>query len=113
MTHAFATPAAATPALPSIAAAALAPWLLFAGLLAAPPAFFVTGADGAVPAVVDDGFGVVSQNAGGGKIDVFMQRTIRYDASIDAATGAVHAGLVVIGRADPALGFVLKQRAKV
>lgn len=53
------------------------------------------GADGAVPAVVDDGFGVVSQNAGGGKIDVFMQRTIRYDASIDAATGAVTATAVI------------------
>lgn len=53
------------------------------------------GADGAVPEVVDDGFGVVSQNAGGGKIDVFMQRSVRYDASIDAATGAVTATAVI------------------
>lgn len=49
------------------------------------------GADGAVPPVRDDGFGVVTQNAGGGKIDAFMQRTIRYDARVDAGTGAVTA----------------------
>ncbi|HEX7135693.1 MAG TPA: DUF4012 domain-containing protein [Iamia sp.] len=49
------------------------------------------GADGAVPEVRGDGFGVVTQNAGGGKIDVFMERTIRYDARVDAGTGAVTA----------------------
>jgi len=49
------------------------------------------GVDGAVPEVQGDGFGVVTQNAGGGKIDVFMERTIRYDARIDAGTGAVTA----------------------
>ena len=45
------------------------------------------GADGAVPAVRGNGLGVVTQNAGGGKIDVFMERTIRYDARVDAGTG--------------------------
>lgn len=49
------------------------------------------GADGAVPEVRGDGFGVVTQNAGGGKIDVFMERSIRYDARVDAGTGAVTA----------------------
>ena len=49
------------------------------------------GADGAVPAVRGDGLGVVTQNAGGGKIDVFMERTIRYDARVDAGTGGVTA----------------------
>lgn len=49
------------------------------------------GADGAVPEVRGDGFGVVTQNAGGGKIDVFMERTIRYEATVDAATGRVRA----------------------
>lgn len=49
------------------------------------------GADGAVPAVRGDGLGVVTQNAGGGKIDVFMERTVRYDARVDAGTGATTA----------------------
>lgn len=49
------------------------------------------GADAAVPEVADDGFGVVTQNAGGGKIDVFLSRTIRYSAHVDAATGRVRA----------------------
>lgn len=49
------------------------------------------GASGAVPEVQGDGFGLVTQNAGGGKIDVFLRRTVRYDAVVDAATGAVSA----------------------
>jgi len=49
------------------------------------------GASGAVPPVRGDGFGVVTQNTGGGKIDAFLQRSIRYTATVDAATGAVEA----------------------
>lgn len=49
------------------------------------------GADGAVPDVADDGFGVVTQNAGGNKIDVFLHRTITYTARIDAGSGRVRA----------------------
>jgi len=49
------------------------------------------GVDGAVPEVQGDGFGVVTQNAGGGKIDVFMERTIHYDARVDADPWAVTA----------------------
>ncbi len=49
------------------------------------------GATGAVPPVRGDGFGVVTQNLGGGKIDAFLQRSIRYTATVDAATGAVEA----------------------
>jgi len=47
------------------------------------------GATGAVPPVRGDGFGVVAQNAGGNKIDAFLQRTVRYTADVDARTGRV------------------------
>ena len=53
------------------------------------------GVTGAVPAVVDDGFGVVAQNAGGGKIDLFMERTVRYEAEVDATTGRLTATATV------------------
>ena len=49
------------------------------------------GVTGAVPPVEGDGFGVVTQNAGGSKIDAFLQRSIRYLPEVDAATGAVRA----------------------
>lgn len=49
------------------------------------------GATAAVPPVRGDGFGVVTQNAGGGKIDAFLQRTVRYEATVDARTGEVRA----------------------
>lgn len=49
------------------------------------------GVTGAVPPVRGDGFGVVTNNAGGNKVDAFLQRTIRYDAEVDATTGEVHA----------------------
>ena len=49
------------------------------------------GVTGAVPPVRGDGFGVVTNNAAGNKIDSFLQRTIRYDAEVDAATGEVNA----------------------
>ena len=49
------------------------------------------GLSGAVPPVVDDGFGVVTQNAAGNKVDTYLQRTIRYEAEVDAASGRVRA----------------------
>lgn len=49
------------------------------------------GATGAVPEVRGDGFGVVTQNAAGNKVDAFLQRTIQYRAEVDAATGRVEA----------------------
>lgn len=49
------------------------------------------GATGDVPAVRGDGFGVITQNASGSKIDAFLQRTVRYSAEVDAETGRVSA----------------------
>lgn len=48
MLHAPVITAAPLGAVPTIALGRLAPWLLFAGLLASLTVFFVTGADGAV-----------------------------------------------------------------
>ncbi len=63
------------------------------------------GASGAVPPVVGDGLGVVSQNAGGSKIDVFLQRRVRYDAVVDAGTGAVRStAQIVLANDAPASG---------
>lgn len=45
------------------------------------------GADGALPAHRGDLFGVTTQNAGGNKIDAFLQRTITERTQLDAATG--------------------------
>lgn len=58
------------------------------------------GAAGAVPEVRGDGFGLVTQNAGGGKVDVFLRRTVRYDAVVDAASGAVSATATIELRND-------------
>ena len=54
---------------------------------------FVTkiGADAGVSPTNSDSFGVVTQNASASKIDTFLQRTITYDANIDATTGRVKA----------------------
>lgn len=49
------------------------------------------GLSGAVPAVAGDGFGVVTENAAGNKVDSFLQRTIRYRAEVDTTTGRVRA----------------------
>lgn len=63
------------------------------------------GVSGAVPPVHGDGFGVVTQNAGGSKIDAFLQRTVRYDAQVDAATGQVRAtAQVSLANAAPSSG---------
>lgn len=50
------------------------------------------GADGtlAIPTGYD-GFSVVQQNTGNNKIDAYLQRTITYEPTIDAATGALEA----------------------
>jgi hypothetical protein len=64
------------------------------------------GADDAVPEVRSDGFGVVVQNGGGNKLDVFLRRTIRYDVTLDARTGRVRADAVVELRNEaPASGL--------
>jgi len=53
------------------------------------------GLDGAMPPVVGDSLGIVTNNAVGNKIDLFLQRQIDYDASWDPATGAVEATATV------------------
>jgi hypothetical protein len=54
------------------------------------------GVDGALPAVGDgDYLGVVSNNAVGNKIDLFLSRQIAYDVDWDPASGAVAATVTV------------------
>jgi hypothetical protein len=53
------------------------------------------GLDGAVPPVTGDSLGVITQNAGGTKLDWFLQRSIRYEAELDPSTGDLTASLVV------------------
>lgn len=42
-----------------------------------------------------DGLAIVTDNAGGNKIDSFLQRTVSYEATFDSDTGQVEATLVV------------------
>ena len=51
-----------------------------------------------------DAFAVVQQNSGNNKIDAYLQRTVRYDAEVDAATGRVDAtATVTLTNALPSL----------
>lgn len=65
------------------------------------------GATGGFPAVRGGDFlGVATQNSAGNKIDVFQQRTVRYAARVDPATGTVDASLSIRLRNDaPASGL--------
>lgn len=62
------------------------------------------GADGALPEVRGDFLGVVTQNAGGSKIDVFQHRRVRYAARVDPASGAIDATATVTVRNDAPAG---------
>ncbi|HEX2064357.1 MAG TPA: DUF4012 domain-containing protein, partial [Acidimicrobiales bacterium] len=53
------------------------------------------GVDGAVPPVVGDFLGVITQNAGGNKLDWFLRRSLRYETELDPGTGELTANLVV------------------
>jgi hypothetical protein len=65
-------------------------------------------ADAALPPVVGDSFGVIVQNGGGSKIDYYLHRTIKYSATVSAATGKLQAHAVVVLRNDsPATGVPL------
>lgn len=61
-------------------------------------------ADGAVPPVRGDGFGVTVQNGGASKIDAYLHRTIRYTATVDARTGHLLAHAVVVLRNEAPAG---------
>lgn len=55
-----------------------------------PQRFFESiGADGSVRRTRPDGFGVVSQNFNGNKIDYFLRRSLTYDVTWDPDTGLV------------------------
>ncbi len=51
------------------------------------------GADAGLPPFRGDSFGVVVQNGGGNKIDNYLQRIVRYEATVSGTTGhvSVHA----------------------
>jgi len=53
------------------------------------------GAAGAMPPVQGDFVSTVVQDASGSKIDLFLKRSLRYEATYDPATGAVGAEAVV------------------
>jgi hypothetical protein len=53
------------------------------------------GASGGLPPVRGDFLAAVIQDASGSKIDLFLERSLRYRASFDPATGSVQAEAVV------------------
>lgn len=64
------------------------------------------GADAAVGPPAGDSFGVITQNGSASKIDTFLQRTITYDADIDATTGRVRArSTVTLENTAPSTGL--------
>ena len=64
------------------------------------------GLDGALDPVRGDFLGVVSNNAVGNKIDLFLQRDVAYDVNWDPATGALFAtATVTLTNSAPAEGL--------
>ncbi len=57
-------------------------------------------AGGAFPPVRGDFAGLVTQNAAGNKIDLFLHRSLRYDVSVDPATGTEKAVATIVLRND-------------
>ena len=63
-------------------------------------------ADGAFPAVRGDFAGLVTQNAAGNKIELFLHRSLSYETVVDPATGTVKAVATITLRNDaPASGL--------
>ncbi|HEU5309437.1 MAG TPA: hypothetical protein VFW97_19085, partial [Acidimicrobiia bacterium] len=63
-------------------------------------------ADGALPAVRGDFAGLVTQNASGNKIELFLHRSLKYESVVDPVTGTVHAVATITLRNDaPASGL--------
>jgi len=66
------------------------------------------GATGRIAPVDGDFIGLVTQNAGGNKIDYFLRRTVDYRAQLDPGTGRLEATATVTLRNDaPATGVSL------
>ncbi len=65
------------------------------------------GLTGALPSVAEsDGVAVVFNNAGANKIDVYLQREVTYDATVDLATGATTAtATVTLTNTAPSTGL--------
>jgi len=53
--------------------------------------FEAVGVAGSLPPLGRDSIAVVSQNAGGNKLDWFLHRSVRYRARVDPGTGALRA----------------------
>jgi hypothetical protein len=80
--------------------------LLFSGRAEEQAALSRLGVAGAMPAPDDDFLGLVTQNAGGNKIDWFLHRSMADDVRIDPATGDVDATVRITLRNDaPARGL--------
>jgi hypothetical protein len=63
-------------------------------------------AGGALPAVRGDFAGLVTQNASGNKIELFLHRSLKYESVVDPVTGTVHAVATITLRNDaPASGL--------
>lgn len=77
------------------------------------------GIDGAMPPVDGDFLSVVTSNASGSKIELFLRRSTRYAARVDPDTGAVeatievtlHNGAPAVGLPDYLIGNVVGQTA--
>src|SRR5690606_23464155 len=64
------------------------------------------GLDGGLPPAEGDSLGVVVNNAVGNKVDLFLQRDVRYEVAWDPATGALEATATVTLTNDaPAAGL--------
>ena len=64
------------------------------------------GVDGGLPSVRGDSLAVVTQNAGGNKIDWFLKRSVRYDVRVDPSTRALAATLDLrLANEAPATGL--------
>lgn len=64
------------------------------------------GVSGRMTAVDGDSFGLITQNAGGSKIDAFLRRQVNYDVKLDPATGRLSAAAKIVLHNDaPATGL--------
>lgn len=79
---------------------------LFAFAEGAPGFLDRLGISGRYPAVEGDFVGVTTSNAAGSKIDLFLQRSLAYDATWDPSTGAVTAtATITLTNTAPASGL--------
>ncbi|MCU1279682.1 MAG: hypothetical protein JWM53_3228, partial [bacterium] len=64
------------------------------------------GTDAELPALRGDTFGLIVQNGGGNKIDYYLQRSVRYTATVNGASGHVSARAeIVLHNGAPSSGL--------